>query len=214
MCALSSIYGRKFGIYRDIVFVYAKTLEEAKFKFKTFIGISRSLYVHCAKFPIIGTGQGFTNYPMIWTFVSSVLFYTHAKTCNGMVFSSPDGNYFVQYTIVGFVNNSTCITSGSKDNSYDNLKSKMTHDAQLWHDLFFVSGGKLELPKCGYHLVCYDFDYAGLPQMRISAPRESSTLKDDNGIDVQIKAKSIFQPRKNLDHYKAPSGNRSIQAKK
>ena len=46
----------------------------------------------------------------------------------------------------------------------------MTHDAQLWYDLLFVSGGKLELPKCGYHLVYFDFDDAGLPQMRITAP--------------------------------------------
>ena len=50
--------------------------------------------------------------------------------------------------------------------------------------------------------------------MRITAPKESVTLKDDNRINVQIKAKSIFQPRKNLGHYKATSGNRSIQAEK
>ena len=116
--------------------------------------------------------------------------------------------------MICFVDNSTCITGGSKDESYDDLKSKMTHDAQLWHDLLLVSGGKLELPKCGYHLVYFKFDDTVLSQMRINAPKESITLKDDNGIDVQIKIKSIFQPRKNLDHYKAPSGNRSIQAKK
>ena len=131
LCAISSLCGKKFGIYRDIVFVHAKTLEAAEFKLKTSIGISSSSYVRCAKFPILGTCQGSTNSPMIWTFVSSVLFDTHAKTCNGMIFSSPDGDYFVQYTMVGFVNDSTCITGGSKDDSYDDLKSKMTHDAQL-----------------------------------------------------------------------------------
>ena len=151
---------------------------------------------------------------MIWTFVSSVLFDTHAKHCNGMVFSSPDGDFIVRFSMVGFVNDSTCITDGSAEDSYTDLKTKMTQDAQLWHDLLFVSGGKLELPKCGYHLVYYDFDDAGIPQMRVTEPNESVTLKNYKGTDVQIKAKSIFQSRKNLGHHKSPGGDRSIQVSK
>lgn len=116
--------------------------------------------------------------------------------------------------MVGFVNDSTCITGGSTEDSYTDLKSKITQDAQLWHDLLFVSGGKLELPKCGYHLVYYNFDDAGIPHMRVTEPNKSVTLKHNNGTDVQIKAKSIFQSRNNLCHHKSPGGDRSIQASK
>ena len=89
VCALASLSGKKYGVHRDVVFVHAKSLEESEFKLKISIGISASSYTHCAKFPLFGTGQGSTNFPMIWTFVSSVFFDTHAKHYNGMVFSSP-----------------------------------------------------------------------------------------------------------------------------
>ena len=151
---------------------------------------------------------------MIWTFVSSVLFDTQSKHCNGMFFSSPDGDCFVRYTTVGFVDDSTCITGGDSNDTYEELKSKMTQDAQLWHDLLYVSGGKLELPKCGYHIVYWDFDDFGIPQMKITKDNESIILQDDSGTNVTIGAKSIFQPRKNLGHYKAPGGDRSIQVSK
>ena len=107
--------------------------------------------------------------------------------------------------MVGFVNDST--TGGSAEDSYYDLKSKMTQDSQLWHNLFFVSSGKLKLMKSGYHILYYIFNDAGIPHMRITEPNKSLTLKDDNGIDVQINAKSIFQPQKNLGHYKSPGGD-------
>ena len=50
--------------------------------------------------------------------------------------------------MIGFVDNSTCITDGDKNDTVKTLKEKMQEDAQLWHDLPWISGGKLELPKC------------------------------------------------------------------
>ena len=86
----------------------------------------------------------------------------------------------------------------------------MREDAQLWHDLLWVSGGKLELPKCGYHLVHYDFEPSGIPKMRHIA-EDSITLKNDKDEDVKINSKNIFTPRKNLGHYNAPDGNQKTQ---
>ena len=65
VCSIASLAGKKFGIHRDVIFVHAKTLEEAKFKLKTSVGISNSSYTHCTKFPLYGTGQESTNSPVI-----------------------------------------------------------------------------------------------------------------------------------------------------
>ena len=43
---------------------------------------------------------------------------------------------------------------------------------------------------------------------------EGLNLTDSDGADVTIKAKSIFQPRKNLGHYKAPAGRVTTQFEK
>lgn len=55
----------------------------------------------------------------------------------------------------------------------------MTEDAQLWHILLWASGGKLELPKCGYYLIYYNFNNNGIPQMQLPPFDDSIQLKDD-----------------------------------
>ena len=190
------------------------TLEEAEFKLKISASISESSYKHCVKFPLHGTGQGSTNSPTIWSFISSVLFQTHQQNAHGMLFQSPLGDTFVWYNMVGFVDDSTCITGGTANDSFKDLKRKMTEDAQLWYYLLWVSGGKLELPKCGYHIIYYNFAPTGVPKMRLIPPNDKVILKDDKGDEVPIKAKSIYKTRLNLGHYKSPAGTRTIQTEK
>ena len=42
----------------------------------------------------------------------------------------------------------------------------MKSDVQLWHDLLWASGGSLELSKCGYHAVDYEFDDTGIARKK------------------------------------------------
>jgi hypothetical protein len=59
----------------------------------------------------------------------------------------------VGFNMVGFVDHSTCITRGDRGDSLQQVVNKMKHDAQFWHDLLWCLGGKLELSKCGYHVI-------------------------------------------------------------
>ena len=72
--AMASIASRKFGAPRGMTMVMANTLEEARYKLKTQLGISEEFYQHSIAFPIFGTGQGSGNSPAIWCFISSILF--------------------------------------------------------------------------------------------------------------------------------------------
>jgi hypothetical protein len=105
--------------------------------------------------------------------------------------------------MVEFVDDSTCMTGGNPDDTLQELLKKMKEDAQLWHDLLWCSGGKLELSKCGYHVLYYDFDNSGIPRMRHS-PSESITLNNDQGDLIPIQSKNIYQTRINLGHAKSP----------
>ena len=116
--------------------------------------------------------------------------------------------------MVGFVDDYTCISGGKTSDSFEELKIKMTQDVQLWHDLLWASGGKLELSKCGYHLIYYEFNPEGIPKMKIAPLSDKVILTNDKNDDVPINAKSIFTPRLNLGHYKSPAGNRNTQATK
>jgi hypothetical protein len=85
-------------------------------------------------------------------------------------------------------------------------RKEMKEDAQLWHNLLWCSGGKLELSKCRYHVIHYNFEYSGIPIM-IHSPGagESIMLKNEHGENIPIKSKNIFQRRVNLGHAKSPA---------
>eukprot|EP00957_Ditylum_brightwellii_P141341 10769518-Ditylum_brightwellii.AAC.1 len=49
---LASLIGGKKGLHKNVTFVHAKSLEEAKFELKTALGVSESFYSHSEIFPI------------------------------------------------------------------------------------------------------------------------------------------------------------------
>ena len=47
-----SLVGRKKGMHKNVMFVHATTLEKAKYRLKTALGVSEGYYSHCKTFPI------------------------------------------------------------------------------------------------------------------------------------------------------------------
>ena len=72
----------------------------------------------------------------------------------------------VSFIIIGFVNDSTCVTCGKQNETVDQLLVLVKHDTQLWHDLLWAPETKLELQKCGFHLIFYNFDTSGVLSMK------------------------------------------------
>jgi hypothetical protein len=87
-------------------------------------------------------------------------------------------------------------------------------DAQLWSDLFWISGGMLELPKCSYHQIQFDFLPSGKPYMRAGQVTNEIYLQNiATNATIPITSKSVFDPHKTLGHQRAPMGKGKIQLK-
>ena len=203
LMAVASISGRKYGVHKKTVYVHAATLEEAEYKLKLSSTTSNTSYWHCKKFPIHGTGQGSGNSPMIWCFISSILFDCHNQKAHGITTTTPNGDIIVSFSSIGFVDDFTCVTGGRQDETIDQIIVRVKHDAQLWHDLLWASRGKLEFQKCWFHLIFYDFDKHGVPSMR-KISNLVITLGNEKGEDLEIRTKKINEARKNLGHWKEP----------
>ena len=140
--AIASILGRANVLHRNIIFVHAQTLREAKYKLKTLLGVLDEFYSHCKIFPIYGTGQGSANSPVIWTLVSSTLFHCHEQQGNRVTFTTPDRSTSIHMSMVRFVDNNTGQVKHFDANvqpNPDKLAKLMQIDAQLWSDLLWVS---------------------------------------------------------------------------
>ena len=103
---------------------------------------------------------------MILCFISSILFDCHNQKAHGLITVSPNGDAVVSFSIIDFVDDSTCVTGGKRGETVDQVLVRVKYDTQLWHDLLWASRGKLELQKCGFYLIFYDFDKGGVPLMR------------------------------------------------
>ena len=136
---------------------------------------------------------------MILCFISSILFDCHNQKAHELTTASSNGNVVVSFSIIGFVDDLTYFTGGKRGKPVDQLLIQVKYDAQLWHDLLLASRGKLELQKCGFHLIFFDFDNNGVPSMRKIGDLVV-TLENEKGEDIEIRTKKINEAQKNLGH--------------
>ena len=64
-----------------------------------------------------------------------------------------------------------CFTSSSSDTSYKQLVKKLKHIAQTWEHLLFLSGGKLNLSKCSWYILRWEWE-KGRPLLRPIQPTD------------------------------------------
>jgi hypothetical protein len=178
--ALASIINRKYGLHQKVVALHANTLQQANFHLRTIQGISQQSYSHCVQFPIYGSGQGSGNSPAIWLFISSTLCDVHNRISKGASFTTPCGRETTKLLMVAFVDDST----GTYNNflpqdelHIQTLLSNAQQDCQSWNDLLWCSGGKLELPKCSYHILRFEFLPNGTPR----------PIRDNSDLNLTVK---------------------------
>ena len=120
----------------------------------------------------------------------------------------------VSLSMVGFVDDRTGQTNSFINNDQSRPKllcNIMQLDAQLWNDLLWLSGGKLELSKCFYHHIHLKFADDGSATMKAGHFGQPVTLHNELEEVVTIPAKSVYQSHKTLGHHKSPAGNNSTQ---
>ncbi|MEM7284523.1 MAG: hypothetical protein AAF438_23235, partial [Pseudomonadota bacterium] len=193
----------------------ARTLQDAKYKLKTSLGVSENFYSHCTVYPIYGTGQGSGNSPAIWCFISNTLFDCFEERAHGATFESPNRRLSIKIYMIGFVDDTTGqVNEFNKNDQSDPTAviTKMQEDAQLWNDLLWSSGGALELTKCSYHVYFYKFTRSSEPVLvcgQVGNPIRVSS--GDRTREYPIPHKSAYTAHKTLGHHKDPSGNQTGQ---
>ena len=72
--ALGMMAAKRCGMPDNAILLHSEALQTMKYSVKTVYGISESNYQGTAFEPLFGTGQGSGNSPIIWCFLSSLLF--------------------------------------------------------------------------------------------------------------------------------------------
>ena len=142
-----------------------------KYTVKTTYEVSESNYSGTPFAPLFGTGHGSGASPAVW--LSLVVLLLHVFDCivpHRMHFEpivggrphSRSSDAFVDDTSVGF-------TSGNDEDSYDEIINRLESVAQSWEKLLHLSGGKLNLKKCSYFVLHWEWPQ-GRPVLRKVIP--------------------------------------------
>ncbi len=100
---LATLSSCRFGVNLIVALTNARTLEHARYFIRKDMGLSTTSYTHSPAFPIYGTGQGSGNSPMIWCFLSSLLFQCYETRAHCAAYCNPDRTKLTEWFMIGFV---------------------------------------------------------------------------------------------------------------
>ena len=181
--ALGMLAARRCGMPTNAIRLHAESLQFMRYTVKTMYGVSADNYHGTAFEPLFGTGQGSGASPAVWLSLVVLLLHSFDRIIpHRMNFSPISGardhsrasDAFVDDTSVGF-------TSACDDVSYSNLISQLQAVAQTWEKLLSLSGGKLNLSKCSWYVLRWEWQ-SGRPSLRKILPSDP-TLTLTQGTD-------------------------------
>ena len=200
--SVSNINARSMGLHRNIAQIHGDMLENAVYRIKTQLGISTDSYSHSATTPVFGTGQGSTASPPYWLLNCSKYFDIYDISCFGATYVDMDGERELKMGMGGYVDDCG-LNANSRTSEEHTLVARATHDAQLWSDILWSSGGALEHSKCSYHYLRTEFTPTGRPYFRGGKFGTTIKIKDATGKQTELTQFSAYQPIKTLGTYQA-----------
>jgi hypothetical protein len=145
----SNVIAQSMGLHKNIAEIHRSMLEQAVYRIKTQLGISRGSYSHSAEWPVFGTGQGSCASPPFWLLNCSAYLSIYQSRCYGAIYSNMDGMLETKVGMTSFVDDNNCNLNCWPPQEAT-LCACAEHDAQLWNDILCSSGGALEHSKCTY----------------------------------------------------------------
>jgi hypothetical protein len=144
----------------------ADTLEKMKYSVKTAFGVSQEQYSGQHGKPLFGTGQGSGASPAVWLTLVVILMNTLDRVTRERIrFRSPDSRMLHQRLTDAYVDTSLAFNDfGNKLEPAQMIRS-MNQIAQNWEWLLFYSGGALNLKKCSWSMIYWEWP-KGRPTIR------------------------------------------------
>jgi len=209
--SIANLVARAFGLPKEIAQIHGDMLHDAKYRIKTKIGVSEEHYQHSEDDPVFGTGQGSIPSPPIVAMVFSVCFDIFEEFGHGATYTDSKGDEYLRVGMTGFVDDNNQNTTKRKEESEEDMIARCCEDAQLWHDILWASGGSLEVSKCSYQFLKFEFNDDGTPVSKKGSHGPPVVIKDSTGNPMHIKQLSVDEAYKILGTYQADVSDQTKQ---
>jgi hypothetical protein len=108
------------------------------------------------------------------------------------------------------------VNDSNKPYTSSELAQVLQIDAQHWEKLLFTSGGKLELTKCFFYIMYWQFSEDGLPQLtnKVQLPHKLLLKQGNDTEPTEIDQKDCPEAHKTLGVMKAPNRSQTGEIQK
>ena len=147
---LASVHLQALGLAPSIATFLARLMFVAKCYVKTKHSVSVNNIRTTHEDPLFGIGQGNGGEPAIWLAHLTVMFTALSSICTGLVISCVKGLETLVAIGTGYVDDVTLITSlrTEEPQTEKQVRNRLRIMATRWEKLLYLTGGKLELSKC------------------------------------------------------------------
>jgi hypothetical protein len=217
ICNLAMMVSKYFGMSDRACKTHSTTLKLMQFKLRTALGDSDAHYKHGKETPIHGSGQGSCASPCLWLLISSILMDCLKEAADGMTMADVKSINTIEQWIEGFVDDTSLFSNTvSITDKVGDLKMSLSKDMNLWAQLLEATGGRLELSKCFYYILSWNFALDGTPYPQTIAEQNLSpiTVHDSiNNTTTEIRQEEVTTPHKTLGVMKTMVGDETEHMK-
>ena len=164
--ALGMLAARRCGMPKNAIRLHSEALQFMRYTVKTMYGISEANYHGTVFEPLFGTGQGSGASPAVWLSLVVLLLHTFDRIVpHRMNFDPISGGRPHSRSSDAFVDDTSLGFTSTDDTSYEDIVTRLQEVAQTWEHLLFLSGGKLNLSKCSWFVLRWEWK-SGRPILR------------------------------------------------
>ena len=209
------IFLRILGLSKSLVACLAATWEQSHHRIKTLYGISATGYRNSKECPLFGPGQGSTIGPLLWLLCFLLIFRSLSTTHHGIVLNTANNSNQCQFIGEAFVDDAGLGSNTSPEEEYNLhptdlskvLITRLQHLAQEWERLLFSTGGALNLQKCFWFIMSWQW-VNGKARLytHLTLPGELKMTSGNNPSLITIPRIEPTQAFRTLGLYLTPSG--------
>ncbi|KAI2496067.1 hypothetical protein MHU86_18439 [Fragilaria crotonensis] len=209
--ALGMLAARRCGMPTEAVRTHAKSLELMQYMVKTIYGTSEQSYSGTPLEPLFGTGQGSGASPAVWLTLVVVLLNTLERVVPDRIcFRSVDGKITHRRLVDAFVDDTAIGITDNGDKTLPELVQALETAAQTWEQLLHFSGGALNLKKCSWYALYWDWRQ-GRPHIRTISDHDPQINLSQGSTDIahtiEIRRQGITESAGILGVHQSPTGD-------
>jgi hypothetical protein len=198
------------GLPQQIAKLHAQTFKSIQYHIKHKLGIETITHSHNQPLPIYGVGQGSTDASARWSFLSDAIIRAYNETANNAIIKSPISNKTTNNKINAFVDDTTTLII-KQAHMAAFLLLFLQQDAQLWERFLYITGGKLEIPKCNFALFQWYFDNMGRANLLPSNQQCLHVKSSETNTTMHVPQIEPSQAYKYVGVHIALNGNMTTQ---